>query len=160
MSTAAVHCAMRVTLHTTRVSRPLSPRLTRVMGIRLGVCGCGFAVCLRDAAGDDGGIVMNPGDIRAKLPFVSQYFHEGTKWFFIDAHGQVQGPFSAENMTNWYKAGYFWNKDLLICHEGWDEYVTIESIVQSCASVVSAPPREPRRNATWRTRGACCVTWP
>jgi hypothetical protein len=85
---------------------------------------------------EDDSAALNLGDIRAKLPFVSQYFHEGSKWFFIDAHGQVQGPFSADNMTNWYKAGYFWNKDLLICHEGWEEYVTIESIVQSCSSVV------------------------
>jgi hypothetical protein len=38
-------------------------------------------------------------------------------------------------MTNWYKAGYFWNKDLLICHEGWDDYVTIESIVLSVGPV-------------------------
>ncbi len=47
----------------------------------------------------------------------------------------VQGPFTPENMTNWYKAGYFWNKDLLICHEGWEDYVTIESIVLSVGPV-------------------------
>ncbi len=41
-------------------------------------------------------------------------------------------------MTNWYKAGYFWNKDLLICHEGWDDYVTIESIVLSVGPVSHA----------------------
>ncbi len=75
--------------------------------------------------------------MKAKLPFVSQYFQQGRRWYFIDAHGQVQGPFTADNMCSWYKAGYFWNRELQICHEGWESYVTIESIVAS-ASTLSA----------------------
>jgi hypothetical protein len=80
---------------------------------------------------------MDPVDMKAKLPFVSQYFQQGRRWYFIDAHGQVQGPFTADNMCSWYKAGYFWNRELQICHEGWESYVTIESIVAS-ASTLSA----------------------
>ncbi|CAO3631456.1 unnamed protein product [Mucor hiemalis] len=32
---------------------------------------------------------------------------ENTKWYYRDPSGQVQGPFEAQEMQDWYKAGFF-----------------------------------------------------
>ena len=85
---------------------------------------------------------------RAKLGWVSTYFSRGHAWHFIDAQGETQGPFSAENMVNWYKAGYFWNMQLLICHQGWDNFVTLQSILDASETMVRA--------AEWSWRRRLC----
>lgn len=74
---------------------------------------------------------VSPAEVRAKLPWMTRYFGRGTAWHFIDAQGEPQGPFPPDNMANWFKAGYFWNKELLICHEGWESYVSLDSIMQA-----------------------------
>lgn len=40
------------------------------------------------------------------------------EWFYTDPQGQVQGPFSQENMQLWHEAGYF-SKDLPIKLRAW-----------------------------------------
>ena len=32
---------------------------------------------------------------------------EALEWYYLDAHGQEQGPFSLGSMRQWYSAGYF-----------------------------------------------------
>ena len=39
----------------------------------------------------------------ATVERVSAYFNAGQQWYFIDADGATQGPFTGEVMTSWYK---------------------------------------------------------
>lgn len=39
------------------------------------------------------------------MPWIRSYFGAGEDWYFIDARGETQGPFSSSDMTNWYAAG-------------------------------------------------------
>lgn len=92
--------------------------------------------------------------MKAKLPWMTKYFGKGQNWYFIDAQGEPQGPFPPENMSNWFKAGYFWNKELMICHEGWESYVSLDSIMSASDSLVS-PPRLPAVRCV--SAPGCCL---
>lgn len=84
-----------------------------------------YVVEAQRAAGKSG------ADDRATLEWVSSYFGAGQHWYFLDAEGEVQGPFTGDTMTSWYKSGYFWNDQMLVCHHGWDSYVTLQSVLEA-----------------------------
>ncbi|KAJ1815134.1 kinesin-like protein, partial [Coemansia sp. RSA 2598] len=46
---------------------------------------------------------------------------EQIKWWYRDPQGNIQGPFSAANMQDWYSADYF-PADLQVCFEGRSEF--------------------------------------
>lgn len=71
-------------------------------------------------------------------PAMTEYFMAGDAWLFLDAEHQVQGPFEGERMVQWFNAGYFWRKDLLIAHEGWDEYVELERVLAAAGEAYVA----------------------
>ena len=48
---------------------------------------------------------IDPAVLRDRIPGVTAYFRSGTTWYFIDAEGEVQGPFDSEKMVNWFRAG-------------------------------------------------------
>ncbi|KAI8988377.1 hypothetical protein BDF20DRAFT_910871 [Mycotypha africana] len=70
-----------------------------------------------------------PADINHMLP--SSRAPEEIKWFYRDSAGQVQGPFDAQAMQNWYKAGYF-APNLMIRRD--DENI-FEPLVVMCQKV-------------------------
>lgn len=57
-------------------------------------------------------------------------FSVNDKWFYLDSHGKVQGPFSSEQMANWLASGYF--SMSLMVKRGCDEkFVPLGLIVQN-----------------------------
>lgn len=54
---------------------------------------------------------------------------EETKWFYRDPSGQVQGPFEAQEMQDWYKAGFF-TPTLMLCREDETVFETLMVLTQ------------------------------
>jgi hypothetical protein len=73
--------------------------------------------------------MIDPLESKAKGSQMRSYFLKGRRWYFIDSESKTQGPFPAESMSSWFDAGYFWNKKLMIAHEGWTNFVTLQSIL-------------------------------
>ncbi|XP_026465050.1 GIGYF family protein CG11148-like [Ctenocephalides felis] len=61
------------------------------------------------------------------------------KWFYRDPQGEVQGPFLASEMSEWYRAGYFTN-ELLVRRACDDRYTTLGELVKVCGGVVPFNP--------------------
>jgi len=40
--------------------------------------------------------------------------------------------------SQWFSAGFFWDKDLLVCHYGWDSYSTVEDILAMAEEKMAA----------------------
>ncbi|KAL9557302.1 hypothetical protein MBANPS3_001456 [Mucor bainieri] len=53
------------------------------------------------------GSVAPPPDLSGLSLSPSARKPEDIKWFYRDPSGQVQGPFAAQEMQDWYKAGFF-----------------------------------------------------
>eukprot|EP01138_Halocafeteria_seosinensis_P013307 gb/GECG01013593.1/.p1 GENE.gb/GECG01013593.1/~~gb/GECG01013593.1/.p1 ORF type:complete len:516 (+),score=103.33 gb/GECG01013593.1/:1-1548(+) len=76
---------------------------------------------------------INPSTLRAYAKAMEVYFSRGDEWYFVDANNERQGPFSSKQITSWYNAGYFWKKDLLLSHAGWQQYVTLEDMMEAAS---------------------------
>ncbi|XP_035828260.1 GRB10-interacting GYF protein 2 isoform X2 [Aplysia californica] len=58
-----------------------------------------------EMAADTDSKTEDPGDVSEQgLPLTHENAH---KWFYRDPQGEVQGPFSNEDMAQWFSAGYF-----------------------------------------------------
>ncbi|KAJ1962356.1 kinesin-like protein [Dipsacomyces acuminosporus] len=53
---------------------------------------------------------------------------EKIKWWYRDPQGNIQGPFSAAHMQEWYSGGYF-PSDLQVCYEGSSNLESLGSLV-------------------------------
>nr|XP_060624087.1 GRB10-interacting GYF protein 2 isoform X3 [Anolis sagrei ordinatus] len=62
---------------------------------------------LQDSALDDERIAAKLQEQRAKGTSVSLHPEALQKWFYKDPQGEIQGPFSNQEMTEWFQAGYF-----------------------------------------------------
>lgn len=56
------------------------------------------------------------------------------KWFYCDPQGQVQGPFSPSEMSEWCKAGYF-TAGLMIRRACDERYATLGELTKLCGRV-------------------------
>ncbi|RCH79743.1 hypothetical protein CU098_001733, partial [Rhizopus stolonifer] len=68
------------------------------------------------------------GDLNTPPPGISKKSEE-TKWFYRDPSGQVQGPFEAREMQEWYKAGFF-SPTLLLRREDESVFEPLLVIIQ------------------------------
>ncbi|XP_062988462.1 GRB10-interacting GYF protein 2 isoform X2 [Elgaria multicarinata webbii] len=62
---------------------------------------------LQDSALDDERLAAKLQEQRAKGTSVPLHHEAMQKWFYKDPQGEIQGPFSNQEMTEWFQAGYF-----------------------------------------------------
>ncbi|KAM3835560.1 GRB10-interacting GYF protein 2 isoform 1-T1 [Vipera latastei] len=62
---------------------------------------------LQDSALDDERLAAKRQEQRAKGTLVPLHHESMQKWFYKDPQGEIQGPFSNQEMTEWFQAGYF-----------------------------------------------------
>ncbi|KAH0623894.1 hypothetical protein JD844_007080 [Phrynosoma platyrhinos] len=62
---------------------------------------------LQDSALDDERLAAKLQEQRAKGTSVSLHPEALQKWYYKDPQGEIQGPFSNQEMTEWFQAGYF-----------------------------------------------------
>ncbi len=75
---------------------------------------------------------------------------EEEQWFYKDYQGNVQGPFKATNMQDWYSQSYFKN-DLLVRHQDDQEFKELGAVIQDLGESVEpflVAPLSKRRPAT------------
>lgn len=60
------------------------------------------------------------------------------KWYYRDPQGDVQGPFLASDMTEWYRAGYF-SVTLLLKRQCDERFFTLGELVKLCGNAGTAP---------------------
>ncbi|XP_026278076.1 GRB10-interacting GYF protein 2 [Frankliniella occidentalis] len=75
------------------------------------------------------------GPIRDDLGHHHHHSHMGThvrepeKWFYRDPQGQVQGPFSSEEMAEWFRLGYF-NLNLLVRRAKDERFSQLQDLIK------------------------------
>ncbi|OTF70278.1 GYF domain-containing protein, partial [Euroglyphus maynei] len=52
------------------------------------------------------------------------------KWFYCDPQGQTQGPFTSQEMFEWYNGGYF-NPDLLVKRATDNKFTKLGELIQA-----------------------------
>ncbi|XP_028586554.2 GRB10-interacting GYF protein 2 isoform X2 [Podarcis muralis] len=62
---------------------------------------------LQDSALDDERLAAKLQEQRVKGTSVPLLHEAMQKWFYKDPQGEIQGPFSNQEMTEWFQAGYF-----------------------------------------------------
>ncbi|XP_020643017.3 GRB10-interacting GYF protein 2 isoform X1 [Pogona vitticeps] len=62
---------------------------------------------LQDSALDDERLATKLQEQRAKGTSISLHPEAMQKWFYKDPQGEIQGPFSNQEMAEWFQAGYF-----------------------------------------------------
>lgn len=60
------------------------------------------------------------------------------KWYYRDPQGEVQGPFLASEMSEWYKQGYF-APNLLVRRTCDERYTALGDLVSICGNVPFQP---------------------
>lgn len=60
------------------------------------------------------------------------------KWYYRDPQGEVQGPFLANEMSEWHKQGYF-APNLLVRRTCDERYTTLGELVSLCGTVPFKP---------------------
>lgn len=65
-------------------------------------------------------------------------------WLYRDPQGKIQGPFSSNEMFDWYANGYF-TVDLLVKRIPDDKFIKLGDLIQNCNGVPfsSSPPQQP-----------------
>lgn len=53
------------------------------------------------------------------------------KWYYCDPQGETQGPFSAQEMAEWYRAGYF-TVGLMVRRQCDERFFTLGDLVKQC----------------------------
>ncbi|XP_011687407.1 PREDICTED: PERQ amino acid-rich with GYF domain-containing protein 2 isoform X2 [Wasmannia auropunctata] len=71
------------------------------------------------------------------------------KWFYRDPQGEVQGPFLASEMAEWYKAGYF-TTGLLVRRTCDERYATLGDLIKMFGRIpfTPGPPIPPLKQLT------------
>ncbi|KAJ2234957.1 kinesin-like protein [Coemansia sp. RSA 1722] len=77
--------------------------------------------------------VWSLGDLGNRPPNALQQHRlleraEQIKWWYRDPQGNIQGPFSAANMQDWYLADYF-PADLQVCFEGRADFEPLSNVI-------------------------------
>jgi hypothetical protein len=67
---------------------------------------------------------------------------ESTEWQYTDPQGQIQGPFSQDNMRQWHEAGYF-NADLPIRLRHWQRFHPFQTVFPDFKGAFLNIPQEP-----------------
>ncbi|XP_066050222.1 GRB10-interacting GYF protein 2 isoform X8 [Chamaea fasciata] len=62
---------------------------------------------LQDSALDDERLAAKIQEHRAKGSSVPLFHEAMQKWYYKDPQGEIQGPFSNQEMAEWFQAGYF-----------------------------------------------------
>lgn len=73
-----------------------------------------------------------------------------TKWCYRDPQGNIQGPFSSSEMSDWYTNGYF-TMDLLVRRTTDDKFIKLCDLIQHSPNWMpfqSGPPSAPAHNAS------------
>lgn len=91
-----------------------------------------------DSGGPTPSDTLEPTLAKARADDMALLFHQGTAWYFIDTNEKTQGPFSGDQMDSWFRAGYLWQKSLLIGQHGWPEFQTLEELMQKQAKQASS----------------------
>jgi len=78
---------------------------------------------------------LSPSVARTRANDMGRFFRSGNAWYFIDSSGKTQGPFSGEQMDAWFRAGYLWQKSLLIAQHGESAYHTLEALLAKATTV-------------------------
>ena len=68
---------------------------------------------------------------------------EAAAWFYRDPQGEQQGPFAAQEMAEWYRAGYF-AESLLIWRQGDQRCSELGELVKMCGGGVPFLQPEPQ----------------
>lgn len=87
-------------------------------------------------------VTDRPPVIAKQVPLVPNPSLE--KWYYRDPQGDCQGPFTANEMTDWYKAGYF-TAGLLVRRQYDERYITLGDLTKLCGRIpfVAGPPIPP-----------------
>ena len=64
---------------------------------------------------------------------------DGSRWFYRDPQGEIQGPFSSSEMMEWYSAGYF-EMNLLVRRSGSERFSQLGYLIESCGGQVPFAP--------------------
>lgn len=67
---------------------------------------------------------------------------EGDRWFYRDPQGKVQGPFTATEMLEWYRAGYF-DETLNVRRVCDPQFIELGELLKACSGsipFISMPP--------------------
>ncbi|XP_042741254.1 GRB10-interacting GYF protein 2 isoform X6 [Lagopus leucura] len=62
---------------------------------------------LQDSAVDDERLAAKIQEHRAKGSSMPSFHEAMQKWYYKDPQGEIQGPFSNQEMAEWFQAGYF-----------------------------------------------------
>lgn len=105
-------------------------------------------LCASQFVADNSSSKLSAGRLEDKAHAVTSYFSRGEEWFFIDTKNQRQGPFTGEDMSTWFRAGYFWDKNLMMSHAGWSKYVPLEELIKTAEEILTAE----QNGATQKTK--------
>jgi len=76
-------------------------------------------------------------EIRDVAEAVRAYFCEGNAWYYTDEAGDQHGPFLGAKMSDWFEAGYLWQRQLQVGHEGWPSFTSLEEVVTTAVAALS-----------------------
>ncbi|KAJ6669174.1 hypothetical protein lerEdw1_007983 [Lerista edwardsae] len=99
---------------------------------------------LQDSALDDERLAAKLQEQRAKGSSVPLFHEAMQKWYYKDPQGEIQGPFSNQEMTEWFQAGYF-TMSLLVKRACDDSFQPLGDIMKMWGRVpfTPAPPPPP-----------------
>ncbi|XP_077205401.1 GRB10-interacting GYF protein 2 isoform X2 [Paroedura picta] len=97
---------------------------------------------LQDSALDDERLAAKLQDQRAKGSSVPLLHESMQKWYYKDPQGEIQGPFSNQEMTEWFQAGYF-TMSLLVKRACDETFQPLGDIMKRWGRVPFAPVPAP-----------------
>lgn len=82
----------------------------------------------------------NIANVEREKGFLPPDHEDAKKWFYRDPQGQVQGPFTAGEMAEWFSAGYF-SPNLVVKQGSDDCFVPLGELIKKMGSVpfISTP---------------------
>ncbi|XP_007429434.1 GRB10-interacting GYF protein 2 isoform X1 [Python bivittatus] len=93
---------------------------------------------LQDSALDDERLAAKLQEQRTKGTSVPLHHESMQKWFYKDPQGEIQGPFSNQEMTEWFQAGYF-TMSLLVKRACDDSFQPLGDIMKMWGRVPFTP---------------------
>ncbi|XP_063162956.1 GRB10-interacting GYF protein 2 isoform X4 [Candoia aspera] len=93
---------------------------------------------LQDSALDDERLAAKLQEQRTKGTLVPLHHESMQKWFYKDPQGEIQGPFSNQEMTEWFQAGYF-TMSLLVKRACDDSFQPLGDIMKMWGRVPFTP---------------------
>ena len=81
---------------------------------------------------------FSKAEIARVAPAMLRYFANGASWYYHDSEGEQHGPFSGKKMGEWFQAGFLWQTQLQVGHEGWDSFSALEDLVAAATGEAAA----------------------